>query len=330
MSIQEIATALMAPHKGILAADESESTMEKRFAPIGVPQNPENNRRYRNLLFTTPDIEQYLSGIILHDQTIQQSADSGVPFPTLLTERGIIVGIKVDQGIVPLEGCEGEEVSQGFDDLHDRLHRYYEYGARFTKWRSVIHIADGLPSSRALDVNAQVLAKYAKLVQMHDMVPIVEPEVLFDGTHTLAQSEIALHDTLTALFGALDTQHVDLSALILKTSMVLPGRESGIPFDASEIAHATSRALRACVPLETAGIVFLSGGQTSEQATQNLDAIARLGDYPWRVSFSYSRAIEEPVLLVWKGDDSAVSDAQKVLITQLQHNVSASDGVYLQ
>ncbi|MBP9759851.1 MAG: fructose-bisphosphate aldolase class I [Candidatus Pacebacteria bacterium] len=328
-TIQDIATALVAPNKGILAADESESTMQKRFAPIGVEQNVENDRRYRNLLFTAPGIEECLSGVILHDETIRQCADDGTPFPTLLAKRGIVPGIKVDQGLMLMPGSKVEEVSHGFEGFHDRLHEYYDLGARFTKWRSVIHIGEGLPTQDAIDANAEVLAKYAALVQQHDMVPMVEPEVLFDGTHTLERSSEVLGDTLGALFGALAMQGVDMRGLILKTSMALPGKDSGIALVPADIARETLAVLHDAVPTSVAGIVFLSGGQTSTQATENLNAIAQLGTQSWSLTFSYSRAIEEPVLFVWKGDDVNIPSAQEMLLLQLTNNVSARNGTYV-
>ncbi len=327
-SISEIAEEMMAAGKGILAADESASTMVKRFAPITIEQTPENDRRYRNLLFTTPGIETYLSGVILFDETIRQTSDDGVPFPQLLADRGILPGIKVDQGHRPLAGHPGEEVSHGLDGLAERLEEYVGLGAHFTKWRSVIHIADGLPSEEALRANAEVLAAYAATVQAHHMVPMVEPEVLFDGTHTLARSGDVLRATLRALFAALAERKVLLQGLVLKTSMALPGRGSGVPLEPAAIAAETIAALRESVPAEVAGIVFLSGGQTPTQATENLNAIATLGEQPWPLTFSYSRAIEEPVLAAWNGQDERVADAQQVLLRTLAQNVAAREGRY--
>lgn len=329
MTIQEIAAALVAPGKGILAADESPATMRKRFAPIGLEPDPENNRRYRELLFTAPEIENYLSGVILYDETIRQCADDGTPFPALLAKRGIIPGIKVDQGLTLLEGSDVEEVSKGFESLHDRLHEYYDMGARFTKWRSVIRIADDLPTQAALDANAEVLAKYAKLVELHDMVPMVEPEVLFDGTHTLERSGEVLRATLRALFLACELQKVDLSALILKTSMALPGKERGVELDAIAVARETVAALNDTVPHDVAGIVFLSGGQTSRQATENLNEVGKCGAQPWPITFSYSRAIEEPVIATWRGDDSCAAIAQESLLELLKANSAARDGRFV-
>jgi len=327
MTIQDIARAMMAPGKGILAADESESTMEKRFAPIGLEQNPENNRTYRDLLFTTEGLEDFLSGVILHDQTIRQSSETGEQFPKLLMNKGIIPGIKVDQGLVALEGTT-EQVSTGLDGLGDRLSEYYELGARFTKWRSVIAIGDALPSTDAIEANADVLAEYAEVVQGKHMVPMVEPEVLFDGTHTLERCGEVLRETLGVLFGTLAIRGVAMDGLILKTSMALPGKDSGIELDPEAIARETVAALKDAVPEDVAGVVFLSGGQTPEQATNNLHAIAKLGTQPWPISFSYARAIEEPVIAAWAGDGAHAEAAQEVLRTVLRNNCQARGGTY--
>ncbi len=320
----------MAAGKGILAADESTGTMVKRFEPIGVEQTPDNDQRYRNLLFTAPDIEKYLSGVILHDETIRQASSDGTPFAELLARRGILPGIKVDLGLLPLAECPNEEVSKGLEDLGDRLDEYAALGAHFTKWRSVIHIGDGLPTDRAIHANAEVLAEYAARVQEHHMVPMVEPEVLFDGTHTLARSGEVLRATLHNLFETLAVHQVLLQGLVLKTSMALPGKDSGTPLDANAIAAETVAALRDSVPAEVAGIVFLSGGQTPEQATENLNAIAQLGEQPWPITFSYSRAIEEPVLAAWAGKDENIAEAQRVLVEVLERNVAAREGRYTQ
>ncbi len=325
---QDIAQALVAPHKGILAADESATTMRKRLASISVAETPENGHRFRDLLFTTPNLGTHLSGVILYDETIRQNASTGIPFTKLLADAGVIPGIKVDLGLVPLYTGSLEEVSRGLDTLDARLAEYYELGARFTKWRSVIRITDTLPTEASLVANAHVLAQYAVAVQARGMVPMVEPEVLFDGTHTLEQSREVITRTLTILFDTLKAYQVDLRALILKTSMALPGKESGTALVPADIAAATVAALTQAVPAEVAGIVFLSGGQTPEQATQNLNAIAQLGTQVWPITFSYSRALEEPVLQAWKGDDAAGESAQAVFIKSLTDTVSARNGTY--
>jgi len=328
MTIQEIAQALVAPGKGILAADESESTMAKRFAPIGLEQNPENNRTYRNLLFSADGIEEYLSGVILHEQTIHQANDEGVSFPALLATRGIIPGIKVDQGLEALPGSDVEKVSKGLESLVERLVAYRALGARFTKWRSVIRIGEGLPTNDAIEANADVLAAYAEIVQGEHMVPIVEPEVLFEGTHTLEESGEVLRNTLGVLFGTLAVHGVAMDGLILKTSMALPGKESGIPLAPEDIARETIAALKDAVPETVAGIVFLSGGQSPEQATANLNAIGALGEQPWPLTFSYSRAIEEPIIAAWAGEEENVQAAQDVLRSMLRNNALARTGEY--
>lgn len=327
-TIEDIAKAMMTPGKGILAADESERTMKGRLESINVPTTEENGRRFRDLLFTTPHLEEYLSGVILFDATIRQNSDKGINFSRLLESKGIIPGIKVDKGTEPFPNFPREEISHGLDGLRVRLKEYYELGARFTKWRSVIRIGDDMPTEISLHANAQVLAHYAAIVQEQKMVPMVEPEVLFDGTHTLERSAEVLGRTLSALFYALKAFRVSLKGLVLKTSMALPGHESGIPLNPHAIALETVKVLREVVPEETAGIVFLSGGQTPVQATENLNAIAGLGKLPWPLTFSYSRAIEEPVLEVWKGMDKNVEEAQKALMHRLALNVAAREGTY--
>jgi fructose-bisphosphate aldolase class I len=327
-TLETVARALVAPGKGILAADESSTTMNKRLAAIGVSETSESGRQFRDLLFTAPELERYLSGVILFDATIRQNANDGTPFPHLLERRGILPGIKVDLGLHPLANFPEEEVSIGLDSLGARLDEYYEFGARFTKWRSVIRIAEHLPTDTALRANAHVLARYAALVQEHHMVPMIEPEVLFEGTHTLARSGEVLRKTLACVFEEVAAHRVNLAGLILKTSMALPGRESGLPLEPMEIARETVHALRDTVPNTLAGIVFLSGGQTPVQATANLNAIAGLGPQPWPLTFSYSRAVEEPALAVWKGVDRNIPAAQAVLVQRLKLNALARDGAY--
>lgn len=327
-TLDSIARSLLAPDKGILAADESAASMGKRLKSIGVVDNEENGRRFRELLFTTPYVEEYLSGIILFDATIRQSDSAGMAFARLLETKGIISGIKVDKGLEPLPNFPNEEISHGLDGLRERLNEYYELGARFTKWRSVIRISDETPSDTALRANAHVLAYYAAIVQEHNMVPMVEPEVLFEGTHTLERSTEVLHKTLTILFETLQSYKVSLPGLILKTSMALPGSTSGIALESRDIARETVRVLKEAVPATTAGIVFLSGGQTPVQATENLNAIAQIGAMPWPVTFSYSRALEEPVLEAWRGLDENVEVAQKALHHRLSLNVAARKGMY--
>lgn len=322
------AAALLADGKGILAADESSGTMGKRLEAIGEENTEDNRRTYRQLLFTAPDIEQYLSGVILYDSTIRNATDEGVPFVDLLTARGIMPGIKVDMGTVPLEHFTGEVVTQGLDDLAKRFEEYYSLGARFAKWRAVITIGDETPTQQCLAVNAVMLARYASLAQAAGLVPIVEPEVIYEGTHSIERAQEVTTQTLKTVFATLSEYRVDLSAVVLKSSMVLAGSGFKTPSTPEEVADATLRTFADAVPHEVPGIVFLSGGQTPLQATKNLQAIAQQGKQPWKLTFSYSRAIEEPVLAAWKGKPENVAAAQKVLLHRLAMNAKAQAGEY--
>jgi fructose-bisphosphate aldolase class I len=318
----------MTPGKGILAADESVTTMNKRLAAVGVAETSEMARQYRDVLFTTQDLGNYLSGVILFDETIRQNANDTTPFAHLLEMKGVMPGIKVDQGLIPLPNFPNEEVSVGLDGLDARLDEYYSMGARFTKWRSVIRISDTTPTDTALHANAHVLARYAAIVQAHNMVPMVEPEVLYDGTHTIEKSAAVIKKTLSVLFDTLIAYRVSLPGLILKTSMALPGKESGTPLHAPDVARETIAALKESVPTQTGGIVFLSGGQTPVQATENLNAMAQNKNLPWPITFSYSRAIEEPVLDAWRGKESNRARAQEALLHRLKLNAAARAGTY--
>lgn len=327
-SIQDIARAMMAEGKGLLAADASAGTMNKRLREVGVEEDEESRRRYRQLLFTTPELSHYISGVILYDGTIRQSTDDGEPFALMLERLGMIPGIKVDKGKVDLPLFPGEEVSEGLDGLGMRLEEYYELGARFTKWRSVIAISDETPTEEAIFANVHGLARYAAIVQDKHMVPIVEPEVLFDGMHTLERSGEVIAQTMEMLFGELARYRVALDGLILKTSMALSGKSSGVTDTPMDVARVTMKALHASVPKELAGVVFLSGGQSPVQATANLDAIARMGKHPWPCTFSYSRAVQEPVLAEWRGLDENATAAQDAFVHRLKLNVLAREGMY--
>lgn len=327
-ALQTIARALLARGKGILAADESDGTMDKRLTAINAATTPEGRRTYRELLFTAPGIEPYLSGVILYDATIRNATRDGMPFPDLLTSRGIIPGIKVDRGLEPLPNFPEETVTDGLDGLADRLAEYRRLGARFTKWRAAFAIGEGLPSATCIEANVASLARYAALAQEHTMVPIVEPEVLYHGDHDLADAEAATTAVLQELFATLVRYRVDLSGVILKSSMVLAGDQCKRQSTPEEVADATIRTLRASVPKEVPGIVFLSGGQTPTQATENLQAIARCGAQPWALTFSYSRALEEPVLAAWRGQAENVPAAQAALLQRLTLNAAASLGTY--
>lgn len=324
----ETVAALMAPGKGILAADESDSTAGKRLELVHLENTPENRQDFREILFTAPEIEKYLSGVIMYDSSIKNSTDDGTPFPDVLIAKGILPGIKVDKGTTLLDGFPEEVITQGLDELDERMQEYYDLGARFAKWRAVITIDDAIPTDQSLEMNAIMLTRYAQIAQRHGIVPIVEPEVIFSGAHDIARAELVTTKTLQILFQTLIKYKVDLEALILKSSMVLAGdmyQEQSTP---AEIATATLRTFHMSVPHQVGGIVFLSGGQSAKRATQNLNAIAALGAQPWPITFSYSRAIEEPFLMTWKGKTENVDEAQKVLLHACQMNSLAAQGKY--
>lgn len=327
-NMRAIVSALLQKRKGILAADESTGTMNTRLESVGAMTTPEMRREYRELLFTAPGIEEYLSGVILYDETIRNKTEAGVPFGDLLTARGIIPGIKVDKGTVPLEGFQGEVVTEGLDGLAARLKEYYELGARFTKWRAVVTIGTDLPTEQSITMNATMLARFASLSQEADMVPIVEPEVMLHGDHSLERAQEVTTSTLERLFATLTEYRIDLAGLILKSSMVLAGDRHKEQSSPEEVADATLRAFRAAVPKEVAGIVLLSGGQTPKRATENLQAIARQGAQSWPITFSYSRALEEPVLIAWKGTGANKEAAQQALLQRLMLNAKAQTGDY--
>lgn len=318
----------MVAGKGILAADESNRTMNKRLASINVPEEAENRRRFRQLMFTAPNIEKYLSGVILYDSSIRNLSDDGVAFPDVLISKGIIPGIKVDRGTVALTNFPDEVITEGLDDLAERLAEYFDLGARFAKWRAVISITDDLPTDECLLANSFVLARYAALCQESGIVPMIEPEVLFNGSHDIVQAERVTMHTLQILFNVLKEYRIDLKGIILKSSMVLAGDKYTPSSTPEEVADATLRAFHLSVPHEVPGIVFLSGGQENIRATENLQMITTRGPQPWKITFSYSRALEEPVLAVWQGKDENVSKAQKVLLHRCKMNSLASLGQY--
>jgi fructose-bisphosphate aldolase class I len=328
-TMMEAARALTAPGKGILAADESHGTIGRRFTAVGVENTPENRRRYRQLLFQTPGIAEVLSGVILYDETIRQHADDGTPFPQLLGRLGIVPGIKVDAGAKPLAGAPEELVTEGLDRLRDRLTEYRGLGARFAKWRAVISIGDGRPSRYCLDVNAHALARYAALCQEADVLPIVEPEVLMDGDHTIERCFDATEAGLGRVFGALRDQRVVLEAVLLKPNMVLSGAKCPRQADVEEVAETTVRCLRRTAPAAVPGVMFLSGGQSPERATQHLNAINRVpGPRPWALSFSFARALQAPAMEAWRGSPAAVEAAQQAFLHRARLVSAARDGRY--
>jgi fructose-bisphosphate aldolase class I len=323
---------LVAKGKGILAADQSPESMNKQLKAVGVPEEAEMRRKYRQLLFTTPGIEKYVTGIIMHDSTIRNHTDDGILFSDLVIAKGIIPIIKVDKGTVPHTNFPGEVLTQGLDDLGTRLQEYYDMGARAAKWRAVITISSATPTVENLRADAFLLARYAALCQEAGIVPMVEPEVLHAGSHDIKRAEAVTTQTLQILFDALLEQRVDLKGLLLKSSMVLAGSNYAEQSTAAEVAEATLRTFKNAVPEDVGGIVFLSGGQTPERATENLDAIAEQEkvrtDLPWEFAFSYSRGLEEPVLETWRGQDENTPAAQEALLKRLKLNSLADVGEY--
>lgn len=319
----------MAAGKGILAADESDATAGKRLTMVHLPNNPENRQDFRELLFAAPDIEQYISGVIMYDSSIRNTTDDGIPFPDVLMAKGIIPGIKVDLGTTPLHGFKGEVVSQGLDNLAERFAEYYDFGARFAKWRAVITIDDTeSPSDACLEMNAIMLTRYAQIAQAAGIVPMVEPEVIHAGDHSLARAELVTTKTLQVLFQKLQAYGVDMEGLILKSSMVLAGDVSVDQTSAAEVATATLRTFHMSVPHNVGGIVFLSGGQSPQRSTENLNAIGKLsGNQPWPITYSFSRALEEPVLNAWGGKPENIPAAQAALLESAKQNSLASQGM---
>jgi fructose-bisphosphate aldolase class I len=326
-SLNHVARAIVAPGKGILAADESSGTIKKRFDSIGVESTEDRRRAYREMLFTTAGAEANIGGVILFDETIRQEASDGRSLVKVLEDAGIIPGIKVDKGTTPLAFAPGELVTDGLDGLRARLVEYRELGAKFAKWRAVIDIGDGIPSSYCIEVNAHALARYAALCQEEQIVPIVEPEVLMDGDHSIERCAEVTTATLHAVFNELMTQRVQLDGMLLKPNMVIPGKKfPGGRAAPDAVAHATVKCFRAVVPAAVPGIVFLSGGQDDEEATANLDAINKLGPHPWQVSFSYGRALQHAALTTWQGDDANAGAGQKAFLHRARMNGLARDG----
>jgi fructose-bisphosphate aldolase class I len=326
--LHETAQAIVAEGKGILAADESDSTIKKRFDSIEVESTEENRQAYRELLFTTEGVEEYISGVILFDETIRQSSSDGTPFPKLLESKGVIPGIKVDKGAQPLALAEGETVTEGLDGLRGRLDEYRELGAGFAKWRAVISIGQGIPSEYCLWTNAHALARYATLSQEAGLVPIVEPEVLMDGDHTIERSFEVTSRTLHAVFTELRDQRVHPEGILLKPNMVLSGYESSEQASHEQVAAETIRCFKRHVPAAVPGIVFLSGGQSDEDATANLNAMNAMGPHPWQLSFSYGRALQAPALKAWRGKKENVEAAQRAYYHRAKMNSAARTGMY--
>jgi fructose-bisphosphate aldolase class I len=328
MSLEETARAIVAPGKGILAADESAPTIEKRFKSIDVESTERNRRDYREMLFRTQGVEEFISGVILFDETIRQNAADGTRLVEILENVGIIPGIKVDKGAKQLAGSPSEKVTEGLDGLRDRLGEYRGLGARFAKWRAVIAIGDGIPSDYCLDANAHALARYAALCVEAGIVPIVEPEVLMDGSHTIESCFNVTQRTLEKMFGELYMQRVPLEQILLKPNMVLSGVDCAQQASVREVAEATLECFRRSVPAALPGVVFLSGGQSNELATAHLNEMNKLGGGPWELSFSYGRALQAPPLKAWGGNASNVEAAQKAYYHRAKCNGAARSGSY--
>lgn len=327
--LSRTAQALVADGKGILAADESVPTVTKRLAVLEIESTPDSRRTYREMFFTTPGIAQFISGVILQDETIHQKNSKGTPLADLLAQQGIIPGIKVDNGAKPLAGCPGENITEGLDGLRDRLTQYRGVGACFAKWRAVIDVSDALPSATCMHVNAHALARYAAMCQEQGVVPIVEPEVLMNGSHTIERCEEVTGNVLHAVFDALSDQRVSLEGMLLKPNMVISGKECAKQASVEEVAQATLRCLRRHVPSAVPGIVFLSGGQHFLAATTHLNAINQLeGPKPWKLSFSYGRALQDEALKAWHGKNENLKAAQRAFHHRAECDSAAVRGKY--
>jgi fructose-bisphosphate aldolase class I len=327
-NLENVARNLVAPGKGILAADESSGTIEKRLKSINVPSTEENRRAYREILFTTAKAGEFISGVILFDETIRQKTRDGRTFVQALEEQGIIPGIKVDKGTKAMANFPGEKITEGLDGLRERLAGYRQLGARFAKWRAVITIGENIPTRTCIDTNAELLARYAALSQEADLVPIVEPEVLMDGAHPIERHFEVTERTLRSVFHSLAEHRVVLEAMLLKPNMVLSGKDCPQQASVQEVAEATVRCMKRVVPAAVPGLVFLSGGQSDLQATEHLNAMNRFDVLPWQLSFSFGRALQAPVLKAWKGDPANVAEAQRAFFHRAWCNSKARFGKY--
>jgi fructose-bisphosphate aldolase class I len=329
VDLEKTAKALVADGKGILAADETPTTLTKRFEALKIQSTPDSRRDYREIFFTTPNIGQFISGVILQDETIHQKSSTGTPLADVLTKQGIIPGIKVDAGAKSLAGFPGETVTEGLDGLRERLANYSQMGARFAKWRAVIRIGDAMPTSTCVDVNAHALARYAALCQEQGLTPIVEPEVLMDGSHTIERCEEITRNVLHATFNSLFEQRVSLEGMLLKPNMVIAGIQSSQQASVEGVALATLRCLRRSAPASVPGIVFLSGGQDHVTATRHLNAINQLdGSKPWKLSFSYGRALQDEALQAWLGKSQNRQIAQEAFARRAKCVSAAALGRY--
>ena len=328
--LESTAQALVPAGKGILAADEGDATIKRRFDSINVENTEDNRRAYREMLFTTPGTEEFISGVILFEETLRQTTQNGTPFPELLANKGIIPGIKADTGPKDLAGFPGETVTEGLDGLRERLTEYRELGARFGKWRAPISVGDDLPTQFAIDANAHALARYAAICQEVGLVPIVEPEILMEGAHTIERCEEITEATLKRVYFELHAHRVVLEGTLLKPNMVLSGTDCPVQAGVQEVAEATVRCFRRAIPAAVPGIVFLSGGQSAKIATEHLNAMNAIGNCPWELSFSYGRALQGPTLEAWGGNPANAPKAQKVFYHRAKCNSAARYGEYTQ
>lgn len=325
-NIEQIASYIVSDGKGILAADESNPTCGKRFATIGVENIESNRRDYREMLFRASGLKDNIGGVILFDETLRQNAKDGTPLIDIMNAAGALPGIKVDKGLIPISDGSDEVITQGLDGLNDRLEEYAAIGAKFTKWRAVIKIGNDMPSDQCIDGNADALAEYAKLAQNNGLVPIVEPEILMDGDHTIDQSFNASSRALASLFNSLKAKGVNLKGVLLKPSMVTPGSEATLKASVEDVANMTLKSLKENVPAEVPGITFLSGGQTEIEATQHLDAMNKIGGFSWKLSFSFGRALQAGALKAWSGDSGNAFIAQDILSHRAKMNNLAAQG----
>ena len=325
-NIEEIASYIVSDGKGILAADESNPTCGKRFDTIGVENIESNRRDYREMLFRATGLKDNIGGVILFDETLRQNAKDGTPLIDIMNAAGALPGIKVDKGLIPISDGSDEVITQGLDGLNDRLEEYAAIGAKFTKWRAVIKIGNDMPSDQCIDGNADALAEYAKLAQNNGLVPIVEPEILMDGDHTIDQSFNASSRALASLFNSLKAKGVNLKGVLLKPSMVTPGSEATLKASVEDVANMTLKSLKENVPAEVPGITFLSGGQTEIEATQHLDAMNKIGGFSWKLSFSFGRALQAGALKAWSGDSGNAFIAQDILSHRAKMNNLAAQG----
>ncbi|HEY6643626.1 class I fructose-bisphosphate aldolase [Povalibacter sp.] len=326
--LETTAKAMVAKGKGILAADESSGTIKKRFDGIKLESTEEARRTYRELLFTAPKAADYISGVICYDETLRQKTKDGVPFPEYLAKLGIVPGIKVDTGAKPLTNYPGETITEGLDGLRERLAEYYKLGARFAKWRGVIDIGKDIPSAFAIEANAHALARYAALCQEANIVPIVEPEVLMDGDHSIERCEAVTSETLSQVFAALHSHRIHLEGMILKPNMVISGKKNASRANAQQVAEATVRTLKRYVPGAVPGIAFLSGGQSAADATEHLSLMNQMGPLPWPLTFSYGRALQDEALKAWAGKAENYAAGQKAFARRARLTSLAQTGTY--